>query len=71
MTFKAQSLLKKEGIQDQMLSILEGMNQVRVTHIPNQRYAEYFAMYVTLRTKYAQLETFAMMQSLMRSLGVQ
>src|SRR2546428_6456722 len=47
-TYAAQKHLRAAGIKEKLLTIMEGLNQIRVTHIANQRYAEYLAMYVTL-----------------------
>ncbi len=49
MSVSAQNLLKKEGIQESLINIMEGMNQLFSIKIENQKYAEYTAAYVTLR----------------------
>jgi hypothetical protein len=49
MSVSAQNLLKKEGIQESLINIMEGMNQLFSIKIENQKYAEYTAGYVTLR----------------------
>ena len=49
MTVTAKELLRKEGIKENLLNIMEGMNQLFSQPIENQEYAKYAAMYVTLR----------------------
>jgi hypothetical protein len=46
---KAKQLLRDEGISEKMLNMMEGLNQVLTQQMPNQRYAEYVATYVTMR----------------------
>ena len=36
----AQALLRQEGVPERILNIMEGLNQVLITRIPNQRYSE-------------------------------
>lgn len=45
----AQLSLKGKGISESLLNIMEGMNYVMIADIGNQSYAEYTAIYVTLR----------------------
>ena len=49
MTLAGQQKLRGEGIDESLLNIMEGLNQIFVVRIENQRYAEYAAAYVTLR----------------------
>lgn len=52
MTVAAQRLLKeKYGVTESLRNIMEGMNQVFYSRIPNQKYAEYVAAYIQLRNK--------------------
>ena len=51
MSVTAQNLLRKEGIEESLLNIMEGMNKLFPRKIKNQKYAEYAAAYVTLRSK--------------------
>ncbi|NQT35194.1 hypothetical protein HQ587_08390 [bacterium] len=51
MTVTAQNLLKKEGIKENLLNIMEGMNQLYSTPLQNQKYSEYISAYVVLRKK--------------------
>lgn len=51
MTIMARELLKKDGIEESPLNIMEGMNQLFSTKIENQKYAEYVSAYVALRSK--------------------
>lgn len=71
MTVKAQELLKKEGVQETLLNMMEGMNQLFLTPIANQRYAEYAAAYVTLRQKGdAHAVAIRGLQGILRGVGV-
>jgi hypothetical protein len=47
----AKEQLEKEGVSEGVLPIMEAMNSVLLVPIENQKYAEYTAMYMTLRTK--------------------
>lgn len=51
MTVTAQKMLRKEGIQENLLNIMEGMNRLFSKPVENQKYAEYVVAYVTLREK--------------------
>jgi hypothetical protein len=51
MTVKAQDLMKKEGIAESLVSIMEGMNQIFAAKVANQEYKQYVAAYVTLRSQ--------------------
>ena len=70
MTVMAQNLLKKEGISESLLTIMEGMNQLFST-TTGLKYSEYVAAYVTLRTK-GQSHTDAIvgLKELLRAMGI-
>jgi hypothetical protein len=51
MSVKAQQILKERGIKESLLNIMEGLNQIFTRKIENQKYAEYAAAYLTLRSK--------------------
>lgn len=51
MTVMAQKMLRKEGLEESLLNIMEGLNQLFPTPVKNQKYAEYAVAYVTLREK--------------------
>lgn len=51
MSANAKAELAKEGIDESVLPIMEAMNTVLPVPIENQRYAEYTAVYMTLRVK--------------------
>jgi hypothetical protein len=71
MSVKAQQIMKKDGIDESLLNIMEGLNQVFVTKVENQRYAEYAAAYVTLRNSgQSHRQAISGLQGLMRRLGV-
>lgn len=72
MSVAAQSRLKEEGVQESLLNIMEGMNQLFSKRIENQKYAEYAATYVTLRIKgQGHAEAIRGLQAILRSFGVQ
>lgn len=72
MSVTAQNLLRKEGIEESLLNIMEGMNKLFSRKIENQKYAEYAAAYVTLRSKgQSHTEAFRGLQAILRGLGVQ
>jgi len=50
MTVKAQELLRKDGVAESLLNIMEGLNTVMRIQVGNQRYAEYAAAYTALRS---------------------
>lgn len=69
MTVSAQEQMKKEGVEEPLLDIMEDMNQVFAARIPNQRYAEYVAAYITLREKgYTREKSVAGLQDLLSAL---
>lgn len=49
MSVKAKELLREEGVSEKMLTMMEGLNQVFSTQVPNQRYSEYVSLYIGLR----------------------
>jgi len=51
MSVTAQQILKERGIKESLLNIMEGINQIFPRKIENQKYAEYAAAYLTLRSK--------------------
>jgi hypothetical protein len=51
MSVTAQQLLRRNGIEEDLLKIMEGLNQLFPRKIENQKYAEYSAAYITLRDK--------------------
>jgi hypothetical protein len=71
MSVHTQNLLKKEGVKESLLNIMEGMNQLFVTPVKNQRFAEYAAAYVTLRQK-GDSHAVALrgLQGMLRSFGI-
>ena len=72
MSVTAQNLLKKEGVEESLINIMEGMNQLFSKKIENQKYAEYAAAYVTLRGKgQSHTEAIRGLQAILRSLGAQ
>ena len=72
MSVTAQNLLKKEGVEESLINITEGMNQLFSKKIENQKYAEYAAAYVTLRGKgQSHTEAIRGLQAILRSLGAQ
>lgn len=71
MSVKAQQLLKKDGVEENLLKIMEGLNQLFASRIENQKYAEYAAVYVTLRSKgQSHSEAIRGLQAILRGLGV-
>lgn len=67
----AQQLLKKDGVAESLLNIMEGLNQLFATQIENQKYFEYAAAYVTLRNKgQSHSEALRGLQAILRGLGV-
>jgi len=48
MTVTAQKLLRKDGVDESLLNIMEGLNQLFSKPLGNQKYAEYAVAYVTL-----------------------
>jgi len=71
MSVTAQEMLEKDGIEESLLNIMEGLNQLFATRIENQKYAEYAAAYVTLRSKgQSHSQAIRGLQAILRSLGV-
>jgi len=50
-TVMAQKLLREEGIEESLLNIMEGMNQLFSSESVNLEYTEYATAYVVLREK--------------------
>ncbi len=51
MTIVARDLMRKEGVEESLLNIMEAMNQLFPRQIDGLKYAEYVASYATLRNK--------------------
>lgn len=51
MSVTARQLLKKNGIEESLINIMEGLNTIFSIRVDNQKYSEYAAAYVTLRDK--------------------
>lgn len=45
----AQIILQKKGISESEINIMDGMNKIFETKIPNQKIDQYLAAYITLR----------------------
>jgi uncharacterized protein YjgD (DUF1641 family) len=71
MTVKAREMLKKAGIAESLLNIMEGMNQLFYSKAKNMQYAEYAAAYCTLREKgQSHSDAVAGLREILRALGV-
>lgn len=71
MSVKAQQILKNNGIEENLLDIMEGLNQLFSRKIENQKYAEYVAAYVTLRSKgQSHTEAIRGLQAILHNMGV-
>lgn len=71
MTVMAQKMLRKEGIEENLLNIIEGLNQLFSKPVENQKYAEYAAAYVTLREKgQSHSEAIRGLKAILESLGI-
>lgn len=71
MSVKGQQMLKQDGISENLLNIMEGMNQLFYTKVANQKYAEYIAAYLTLRDKgQSHKQAISGLQEILRSMGV-
>lgn len=71
MSVTAINMLKKDGIDANLLNIMNGLNQLLYKKIENQKYAEYAAMYVTLRGEgYSHQGAIDGLQAFLNSLGV-
>lgn len=67
MTFAAQQSLRDEGIDESLLNIMEGMNQIFINKVENQKYAEYVSAYIVLRGKgQSHLQTIGGLKSLIQ-----
>lgn len=71
MSFTAQQQMRKDGINESLLNIMEGMNQLFTVRIENQKYAEYAAAYVTLRNSgQSHAQALGGLKALLQRLGV-
>jgi len=71
MTVTAQKLLRDEGIKENLLNIMEGMNRLFSMRIENQSYAEYASAYVVLRRKgQSHHEAIEGLEALLQSMGI-
>jgi len=71
MSVKAQQILRDNGIEESLLTIMEGLNQILSMKLENQKYAEYVAFYVTLRDKgQSHSEAISGLKAILRGLGV-
>lgn len=71
LSVKAQQLMKNDGVDESLLNIMEGLNQLFSTKIENQKYAEYAAAYVTLRSKgQSHSQAIGGLKALLRRMGV-
>lgn len=71
MTVTAQNLLRKEGIKESLLNIMEGLNRLFSKPLVNQKYAEYAASYVTLREKgYSHSKAIQGLKAILESMGI-
>ncbi len=54
-----------------MINLMEGLNQLFATQVPNQRYAEYMSSYVVLRTQgQSHAAAIVGLRSLLQAIGV-
>jgi hypothetical protein len=66
-TVKAQEMLRKEGVQDSLMDLMTGMNQLFSTRQEGKQYAEALAAYIVLREKgTSRNDAFQMVQGLAR-----
>ena len=71
MTVKAQQLLLNNGVNESLLNMMEGMNHLFQMRVENQKFAEYIAAYVALRSEgQSHSETVLGLKAILRSLGV-
>lgn len=71
MSVKAQQLLRDNGVEEDLLKIMEGLNQLFSRKIENQKYAEYASAYVTLRDKgQSHTEAINGLRALLQGIGV-
>jgi hypothetical protein len=71
LSVQAQKLLKEDGIQESLLNIMEGMNQLFSKKIKNQKYLEYATTYITLRCKgYTHRNAIRGIKAILRELGI-
>jgi hypothetical protein len=71
MSVTAQNLLRKDGINESIRNIMEGLNRLFSVPVENQKYAEYAASYVTLRKKgYSHSEAINGLKAILESMGI-
>ncbi len=51
MTVAVRASLRKDGVSESLLNIMDGMNTVMFVTMENQKYAEYASSYIVLRTQ--------------------
>jgi len=69
-TVKAKQMLKDRGVQESLMNIMTGMNQIFATANHDQNYATALAMYIELRDKgESNSEAFKDLQDLVAHLG--
>ena len=65
-TVYSQKILKKYGIEESPLNIMEGLNKISSSRTPKQKYAEYVQVYMILRHKgYAHSEAISEFRSML------
>lgn len=70
MTVKARQMLRADGINERLLTMMEGMNQVFTKRVENQQYAEYITVYITLRKKgQSHDDAISGLQGILRAVG--
>jgi len=70
-TVVAQRLLREEGIEESLLNIMEGMNQLFLLELAELKYTEYATAYVVLRTKgQSHHDAVKGLKALLQSLGI-
>lgn len=67
----AQEKMRKDGVEESLLNIMEGMNQLSTVKVANQKYAEYAAAYITLRNAgQSHSQALGGIKALLRRLGL-
>ncbi len=71
MSVRAQQILREDGIRESIINIMEGLNRIFLSKVENQKYAEYSAVYLTLRTKgQSHQDAIEGLKALIQSLGL-
>lgn len=71
MSVTAVNMLKKDGIDESLMNIMTGLNQLFYKKYENQKYAEYAAMYVSLRGEgYSHQGAIDGLKAILNSMGV-